>query len=1048
METLTPTGPPPSLQSPAAFPTREPPLSDDPPPSSAAPPSVSDSQEDPTALTPIRAHYLKKTLIQLQFGRELEALMSTPHHNVSTLSYLGPPFYPPPKDAPQVDLPFLRYLFRQYVQSFPFLASAPKDFFPEKVQPFVASLLSRNLYPISVLDDEAADPNGTAKLLVKAERNFALFLNYAVKIAEQEQTVRLKQADLDRLETLARRRQAQLLKNKDIFEVNVICVRTVTEKGRVRSRMHEEFIVRTRRSRYSDVFVSRRYGDFKTLYAELRKAYPEEDVRPPPAKDRTIVNTRSGGLTPSATRPSADGRPGDSNDSLPLSPTGIANPSTRLAREKNRLTLRAYLRTLMSLPSIASSPIIQSFLLADPTILSQEELEDARNREEADKMREEGRQHFAKEVAERVDSLRDSVKGVKGDIMGKDGLTHLFGVIKTTENVRDLPPDFQAVLEWARISMASTVFQHFVAADDSSETLAGLKRIHGLMPYFMLKTVLKISNPVAMIRGVLDLFLAQPFGGRSLLQRMFTSSLSEEVKALEEDIEAVKDKVDDAIICEKVRQYVYAPQEIQLIYKGDAAEEKIHILAAVLRSGEEPALSRAQMHRVVKAHRAHQDYLKYRDSLQDSDDDEGPQTEDAWLFEDLSVLAKLYARLRDKEQLIALIFEGVTADLLKDIITIFYSPLAQVYRAASIADSIGDLQNFINDLIRTVESTEELSQEDPRQTVQIFIDLIQRHEQSFYHFVHKVHSKGEGLFTGLMRWIELFLTVVREGLGEPISLEFLLPHTGDERKAIVEEIDAVALYHYKLKIAYESKLRRRFGTSQTGGVDLSAEDETAQAIVNGFVQDFSFGDLMLDDAQDVAAEDSDDSYESSEYESATDDSSEESSEEEVNGGTPTAGASVSRSRTMPPTRQPPPIPRDPPAPPLPSPHAPPEGPTRKPSRPRLLSLRKARSISNLTSGGKASRSSVDVPPVPALPNGVQSPARDKAPPVRPPVQKRETSDVVRQTRYSGHDVPSTSPSRPKKQRGEAPKAPELKRVPELLPIFLEMMRPQLRPREA
>ena len=65
--------------------------------------------------------------------------------------------------------------------------------------------------------------------------------------------------------------------------------------------------------------------------------------------------------------------------------------------------------------------------------------------------------------------------------------------------------------------MASTVFHHFVAADNASESFAGLKRIHGLMPYFMLKAALKISNPMAMIRGVLDLFLAQPFGGRSLL---------------------------------------------------------------------------------------------------------------------------------------------------------------------------------------------------------------------------------------------------------------------------------------------------------------------------------------------------------------------------------------------------------------------------------------------------------------------------------------------------------------------------------------------------
>ena len=44
---------------------------------------------------------------------------------------------------------------------------------------------------------------------------------------------------------------------------------------------------------------------------------------------------------------------------------------------------------------------------------------------------------------------------------------------------------------------------------------------------------------------------------------------------------------------------------------------------------------------------------------------------------------------------------------MKDIITIFYSPLAQVYKAASISESIGDLQNFINDLIRTVETSEE-----------------------------------------------------------------------------------------------------------------------------------------------------------------------------------------------------------------------------------------------------------------------------------------------------------------------------------------------------
>ena len=36
--------------------------------------------------------------------------------------------------------------------------------------------------------------------------------------------------------------------------------------------------------------------------------------------------------------------------------------------------------------------------------------------------------------------------------MLKDGLTHIFAIIKVTEDIRQLPSNFQAVIEWARIS--------------------------------------------------------------------------------------------------------------------------------------------------------------------------------------------------------------------------------------------------------------------------------------------------------------------------------------------------------------------------------------------------------------------------------------------------------------------------------------------------------------------------------------------------------------------------------------------------------------------
>lgn len=404
-----------------------------------------------------------------------------------------------------------------------------------------------------------------------------------------------------------------------------------------------------------------------------------------------------------------------------------------------------------------------------------------------------------------------------------------------------------------------------------------------MMPYFMMKAALKISNPVAMIRSILDLFLAQPFGGKSLLQRMFTSSLTEETRLLEEDIEAVKEKVDDPMMCEKVRLFIYAPPEIQQFYRDEASAEEMHLIAIVLRNSEHPVLSRPQMYRVAKAWEKYRQYLKYKKELDDPEDDEGPKDEEAWLFEDLQLLGRLYSRLRDREQLISLIYEGNTADLLKDIITIFYSPLAQVYKAANIGDSLGDFQAFVNDTIKTVEQTEELSQEDPHQIVQAFIDLVRRHEQMFYNFVYKVHSRGGTLFDNLMKWIEMFLTVARDGIGDQTSVEFLLPHTGPEREDIMKEIDEVALYHYKLKLTHEDKVRRRFGRAQKqDGAD--AEDEAAAALVQGVVNDISFGDLIDGDAEDLAAEASaSDSDNSSDYsssgESDSDGESDDDSEE-------------------------------------------------------------------------------------------------------------------------------------------------------------------------
>lgn len=145
----------------------------------------------------------------------------------------------------------------------------------------------------------------------------------------------------------------------------------------------------------------------------------------PPAKDKTYVSAPN--MSPTANRqpisPSPLSYSATFNEQLSQQNGPPSSPTTsysRLTREKNRLTLRSYLNSLLhSSSTIASSPVLQHFLSSGPITLTREELDDCRRREEADSVREEGRKKFAKEIAGRVDGLREVIKGVKGDIMGK-----------------------------------------------------------------------------------------------------------------------------------------------------------------------------------------------------------------------------------------------------------------------------------------------------------------------------------------------------------------------------------------------------------------------------------------------------------------------------------------------------------------------------------------------------------------------------------------------------------------------------------------------------
>lgn len=1007
--------------------------------------------DNPSRLTPLRAHYLKKTLVKLEMEKEIQLLSRQ-----DALSLLGPPFKPS-KQTQQVSLPLLRFLFHHFVLTFPFLRSAPPNFFADKVQVFVDRFAERN---ISSTDDRD-ETTKRKKLGGRMSKWFVLLMSAAIHVKGGDGAEEiLKIADHDRNRLFAAHDRRYKNKNgildggeeSGTFDVNVIGVRTKKQKvGRLqRGKAHDEFIIRTRQPGGKETFVSRRYGDFARLADTLRLEFPEEEIPRPPPKDRRETDVKSpvhtaesslndsatddipqiGSLNLNPTSPSPSDRLTSRDKLLPPSPSPnsvdsaihsarsstSADSGTRsimpgpLARERNRLTLRAYLRSLLKNPHVAESEALVSFLLSEPTTLTSNEESDMLAREALDAVRDDEAKRFTDEANRRVAELRHHLQSFKEDLIQEDGLTRIFGTIKSTPNVEDLPEKYRALLAWGRISLASTLFHMFVGGDASSDLFNQLKRIHGLMPYFMLRGILRVSNPVSMIRGVLDLFLAQPFGQRSLAQRMLTSNIQEEVRELSEMASRIALKVEDDVLCERIRCFVCAPYDLQMEMRQEAEKDRLDIITVILKSDTLPGasadvppplpLTRNQIHRVVRSSRAYERYKEYRKNLGKNDVDEGPDAidDDAWLYEDLHVLLKCLTRLRDKEQLVSLLFEGVTSELLKDIVTIFYSPLAQVYKAANIADSLSDLQAFINDLIRTVEGNEDLSYTDPQKTVQVFIDLVSRHEGRFYSFVHQVHSKGSGLFDGLMHWVELFINFIRgpedgapstggavakrkrHGVGE-VDLEICLPAGGQERKRVLHEIDCVVVHAYRLKLIRELKLKGRLADREVRGAAKVAgssdgqggfgitDDMDEDAFMGALAENFGVGDAFADEVNEVEAEEEAEEEDERENEENDED---DDDDEHFYESSMDENSSHENSPSFKPVSE---------------------------RKPNWVPPKPQRSVSTLT----AKAADKDLPPIP-----IDNQAKAK-------------------------------------RRRRTPKAPQLELIPEMLPLFIEMVRPLLRP---
>ena len=800
-------------------------------------------------LTGKQEHYLKRELISREVHDEIQEL-NTP----TALQRFGAPFRSPYGEVSPVDseLPLLRYMFVNHVRNFPFLDKAKeKEFWQDKLQIFLESFASKY---ISSSEDRLEETK-RRKLAKKCEKLVELMMVSGIPTASGYEE-RIRFAEMEVVERGANEQGLVVNIPEGNFihgwDVNVAGVRTTSVKRRVRYHSHAEFLLRVKRSDEPEYYIGRRYGDFQKLQKRLRTEMPGKILTPLPRKNKSStmsmvglgvsadddnssissVSTMDTGIhesssmrnlmpgghrrlksanaSPSPGRNSP--RPPSMNDERSASPNPI-----KLHREDQRVSLRAFLRTMLQNEQIAESHAMADFLTDKSIKLNEEEMEDIDRRKEMDARRIDEQKQFYEIARKRAAELDIYMEKFRRDIVESNGLTKLFSEVKSKDKIQDLSPEYQKFAEWLRIEVAATLYHLFLAEDNSPELFAQFKRIHSLVPYGLLKNVIRIANPAAVMAGVLDLFLAQPFGTRSLLQRIFSQAINDGIRQIQKSIEDLTVRIGDPVLTNKLKAFVDSSEEEKNEIRAEASADQVDVVVAILRSEQfAPELTAEQIGRVFNA------YVAWNSAVENTDEE---LKQGAEMFSYLKQLLKLLTRQRDKAMMAQMIEEPTTLRLFKDLFTIFYEPLVRVYKSANVYNSITDFAVFADDAIKTIETAQRQDvSADPNQTVQSFIDLCAKHEHNFYKFVHEVHLHDNGLFGALLGWIEGILDFLRKGpKGGKLDMNAIFQGALDikqvDKDICINEIDDLIKWQEARKKWHSDKTRQKMAAEGTTGQD-------------------------------------------------------------------------------------------------------------------------------------------------------------------------------------------------------------------------------------
>lgn len=811
-------------------------------------------------LTPTQEHFLKKFLIEEQLKSELHEI-SIPQR----LEHLGPPFGVSTTTIPSA-IPLLKHLFQNYLATFPLITSNSKEdqdeFWRDIVQPFVDSFNEKH-----VSESSERTENMLKRKQVNTQLLSALVLFYNSMISSNQEleylaSDHLKPSDKGKLDKISKGRQSnnQLTNRLDDYQnriyvnglnIDIVAVESLmlTERlwnvfSKSPSRLNYLFVIQVTKKveetldlNFQSHFISRTYLEFQMLEKALKKKFPG------------LMVTTHGPLP-----------------SKPKNDDGVkkdTDKETKFQREKLRLALRGYISTLMTSLEIGHSAIFNEFLDDKEKnffALSEQQAADHKERAFLEKYRLRTQQEFQDRTAEAVYELSKNYDGLKSKLVSEpQQLTYVFKQFGESETSDDLPPLLRTLFEWCKLEIAATLYQVFLTQDNSSELLSKCRKFHRLFPYNMTYGILKYTNPVAVVSRLIDLLLIDMpsfrLGGSKRVNNLLSMIF---VMLLDEDLAEYSNERAELILLEPLVRPEYDPfikrieKYVQSKDAGDVdteAESGDILLLQILKSKRFGNLSPQEQTTYADIAQAQQAYASLK---------EHKKEELASLYVALRQLFQLDIRARDKNLMKQLWQEPELTLLIKKVITIFYKPLMVVMKQCRVHLVLRDWQRFVDDLLLELAVLDlgALFYTSPIEMFQQFKDLLDRHEDSLYRFMHNLYAMDDQkLFLRMVGWVQSFIEALGKKHSDPssVSLDFSEVLYSEELdwELFVAELDAQILQILEQRRQLRQFLENAAKRKTTNGHAHQQEINSRwDSINNGFDADASNFGLSNADIED------------------------------------------------------------------------------------------------------------------------------------------------------------------------------------------------------